>query len=138
MSAGLLATRLDQKMIEQNCQISPASVPNDKLPIKSGITVSQELCGRYLVRYLLARDEGRFQRGSNERHWVTPTPYSSEDAIMHLALRRTKKERRSTLLLDPVFIPEILGPRWVEWGDGIEYILPHGFPARAVVWEIKL
>jgi len=37
------------------------------------------------------------------------------------------------MLLDPSKIDEIKGPRWVRFGNGIEYLLPKGFLSEALV-----
>jgi hypothetical protein len=41
------------------------------------------------------------------------------------------------MILDPMQIAEVKGPRRVLGGQGIEYLLPHGFPSSAVwgSWE---
>jgi hypothetical protein len=43
-------------------------------------------------------------------------------------------------LLKPWEIKDILGPRWIALGKGIEYLLPDGFPKEAVAlgWELQL
>jgi hypothetical protein len=44
------------------------------------------------------------------------------------------------MLIDPAAVDLIQGPRWVRGGDGIEYLLPHGFPSRALplAWELEV
>jgi hypothetical protein len=44
------------------------------------------------------------------------------------------------MLIDPAAVAEVQGPHWVRGGDGIEYVLPKGFPSNAVLlgWEIEV
>ncbi|MDQ3933487.1 MAG: hypothetical protein M3340_02525 [Actinomycetota bacterium] len=128
-------------MIEtQGGVIAARSVPASALPIRRGALVARELGRRLLVRYMLVDQVGRFAAGSAAEHFVTPTPLAGVEANAVLALPAPKRIRRFALLLDPALITEIKGPRWVRWGTGIEYILPRGFPARAVAstWEIRI
>jgi hypothetical protein len=78
--------------------------------------------------------------GNGARHFVTPTPYSAADCVSFLALPEPTVRRGHLLLLDPGKIDEILGPRWVEAGQGIEYLLPHGFTQAALAfpWAVEL
>jgi hypothetical protein len=48
--------------------------------------------------------------------------------------------RYLTRALDPNQIPEVRGPRRVRLGGGLEYVLPKGFPASALVlpWPIPV
>ncbi len=76
---------------------------------------------------------GLFADGSTDRdHWVTPTPVAPEDAASWLALLAPLYLRRHALLLDPRQIAVIRGPALIRLGQGIEYYLPHGFPATTV------
>lgn len=139
-----LATLLDQEMLELKHSVSICHrlVPDTKLPRKNGQQVADELGGRYLLRYLLSHQVGQFTLGSNHRQYVAPTPYSPEETISWLALPAPRQPRTYALLLDPAGMPntEILGPRWVRLGKGIEYILPNGFPQGAIMghWEIQV
>jgi hypothetical protein len=92
------------------------------------------------LRYLGRREIGLYTRGNAGIHWVTPTPYSSRDCATWLNLPAPDKLRTHVLLLNPVHIPRIAGPRRIEGGLGIEYMLPNGFPAKALVftWEWPL
>jgi hypothetical protein len=146
MGAGFLATMLDQEMLEvaHSVTIFPRSTADMAMPTKTGVDVSRELGDRYLLRYLLREQVGRFTSGSTDPHWVTPTPYSREELTGYLALPNPRKRRTYVLVLDPKKIAEIKGPRWVRAGQGIEYLLPMGFPADAVAfktgptWEIEI
>jgi hypothetical protein len=116
-------------------RIAESHVIDSALPRKSGSEVAQELGGRYLLRYLSRQQIGQYARGHGGIHWVTPTPYSSRDCMTWLNLPAPDKPRTHALLLDPERIPSIAGPRWIEGGLGIEYMLPDGFPAEALVFE---
>jgi hypothetical protein len=147
MGVGFLATMLDQEMLEVEhlVQIFPSFTPNLAMPAKTGLEVSQELGNRYLLRYLLRDQVGRFTAGSTDPHYVTPTTYSPKELTGFLALPNPRKRRAYVLVLDPKRIAEIRGPRWVRAGNGIEYILPNGFGPDAVAfkdigptWEIEV
>jgi hypothetical protein len=135
-TAGSLATILDGEMLEvvHGVQIEARTVPDSKLPLKSGVQVAAELGGRYLLRYVLNRQLGSFLAGSTSSHYVTPTPYGSHEAISFLNLPLPRYHRHFLLLLNPLHIEVVQGPRWVRLGSGIEYILPKGFPKMALVW----
>ena len=78
--------------------------------------------------------------GSTELHFTTPTAYSSEDLVKCLSLPSPNCARDFVMLLDPAKIKVILGPRWIRFGDGIEYVLPKGFPKDALAkpWAQEL
>jgi hypothetical protein len=130
-----LATLLDLEMLRSVLQDAHLSVA--ALPSKTGREVAKELGGRYLIRYVLTSQVGRYRTGSTERHWVTPTPYGPEEIVSWLALPDPTSIRRFAMILDPNVIPQIQGPKRILGGQGIEYFLPRGFPASAVWlgWE---
>jgi hypothetical protein len=135
MSASRLATTLDQEMLgAHHVVIASHTTPDSQLPLKTGRSVASELGGRLLLRYLIPSQLGAFDSGSvGRQHWVTPTPYSPQDASVWLALWNGWVLRRFVMLLDPGFIPHIKGPRWIRFGHGIEYLLPNGFPQVALM-----
>jgi hypothetical protein len=140
-----LATLLDWEMLEvrRGVSIEPSTAPVDMLPKKTGHQVANELGGRYLLRYLLPNQLGRFTRGSSERHFVTPTPYAPDETVAYLALPRPLEPRPFVLVLDPARIEFIWGPQWVRGAPGIQYILLNGFPQDAIVgpgapWELEV
>lgn len=141
-TSSLLATLLDQEMLENRGTVSilPAPTPDAMVPAKSGKAVFEELGGRFLLRYLVPAQLTAFTAGGKGIHWVTPTPYQPEETVSWLALPALSKPRRHALVLDPREIEMICGPRWVRLGGGIEYILPRGFPASALVlpWPIEV
>jgi hypothetical protein len=142
--AGGLATTLDQEMLEVKhnppVAIAARPTPDDQLPRKSGRQVSDELGGRYLLRYVLPHQVGLFRNGSPDMHWATPTPYSADETVQWLALPTPAQPRLFVMLLEPAQIAEVWGPRWVRFGKGIEYLLPNGFSRSALVfaWEVSI
>jgi hypothetical protein len=142
-SSSWLATALDQELLEvvRGIPIAPRTTPINSPPLqKTGRQVSDELGGRYLLRYLLPHQIGSHTTGSDRPHWVTPTPYAPEETVSWLALPAPAQPRTFVMLLDPSKIPDIWGPRWVKLGKGIEYYLPRGFPGSALVfaWELRV
>ena len=89
-----------------------------------------QLCDRALLRYLVPRDVRRFEYGTTNRQFVTPTPCAPGETISWLALPAVTEPRRYVLLLDPGKLHDVYGPRWVRFGGGIEYILNSGFAAE--------
>ena len=156
-TCSLLATRLDSEMLTRmGVTIYPSGTPDVSMNRKDGPTVSNELCGRYLLKYLLPWQLPLFDLGREaelgiylERsQFLTPTPYSPEETVPSLALPVPDQPRYDVMLIDPAAITTpILGPRWVRLGSGIEYVLPDGFDLNAVVnvgtypdtrWPIKV
>ena len=137
-----LATVLDQEMLEvvRYVRIASRVTPDAALLFKSGGDIALELGGRYLLRYMMPHQVGQYAMGSKDRHFVTPTAYSPEDAISWLYLPKPTGKRPFVMLLNPAKIPIVQGPRWVRLGNGIEYLLPQGFPREAVVvgWELEV
>lgn len=140
MRTAQLATFLDHWMLEQEEHVASrgggiASGLADMatLPSRSGRQLASELGGRLLVRYLREHEIAEGQQGTSRPVWVTPTPYGPIDAADLLALPRAWEPRAYLVLLRPQDVPEARGPRWVLGGGGIEYLLPQGYPASAVV-----
>lgn len=139
--ASRLAITLDEEMLHSSgTTIYPGITAPSSLPKKTGAQVSKELGGRLLLRYLLATQIGIFYGGSNKLHFVTPTPIAPADTVSILALPAPGTSRDFAMLLDPKQIPDIWGPRYVRAGQGVEYLLPSGFPQSALVlpWEVQI
>lgn len=130
-----LAATLDLDWI---ASVSPPRVRDEELPVLSGEDLAAQLHGRLLLRYLLPEQVGLFLAGSSDKHWVTPTAFSPTEAIEALALFRPRDPRTYVLALEPARIERALGPRQVQLGVGIEYVLPDGFPLEAVLLELKV
>lgn len=144
-TSSLLATRLDYQMLrERGVTVQPPHLAVDSLPRKSGADVFDELGGRLLIRYLVSAQVGRFGEGDAGQHYTSPTPYTPSQAVSWRALPAVRRRRLYALLPDPRLIDEIRGPQWVVGPGGIQYVLPRGFPQRAIVvpgppglhWEI--
>jgi hypothetical protein len=141
MSCGNLATKLDVEMLlKLGVKVASSAVSDEDLPRKTGMEVARELGGRPLVRYLRRQDAGRYLYGDSNRHCTTPTAYASEDLIGFLNLPDPTTRRTHFLLLDAAKVGEILGPRYIAWGGGIEYVLPEGFPKEALInpWGMEI
>lgn len=141
MSCGYWSTYLDHQMlIKRGANIAASSTPDAMLAVKAGSAVAEELGGRYLIRYLRRSEVNQYLYGNAARHFVTPTPYAAADCVAYLALPDPTVKRGHLLLLDPSKIEEISGPRWVEAGRAIEYLLPRGFPQAALAfrWALEL
>src|SRR5436190_19519643 len=111
-NAGLFATWLDQDMFERRgVSIARAGLPVDELPRKTGTDVFLELGGRLLVKYIVRDDVGRFRGGATGRRWLTPTAYSSSEAVAWLALPAPHRAREYALFLDPRQLSVIYGPQ---------------------------
>lgn len=140
---------MDAAMIERRSPIHPELDlkywGGIGLPVRSGRDVALELHGRLFVRYLVPAQAGRFRNGSTDECYVTPTPYTPEEAVSWLLLPAARVPRDLALLLNPEDIPEVIGPVWVARGRGIQYILPGGFPESAILvpgttghWEVTV
>jgi len=131
-----LATMIDADMLARHgVSIAPPGTPDNSLVRKTGILVSWELGGRFLLRYLLSSQLASLVTSAflNRPHYVTPTPFSAEETIAWLALPSPNQPRPYVVLLKPASIPTIWGPRWVHLGGGIEYVLPNGFQQSDMV-----
>jgi hypothetical protein len=139
MSCGFWATYLDHQMlVRSGTSIAASNTPDTMLAVKTGAQVADELGGRFLIRYLRRSEVSQYLYGNTARHFVTPTPYSATDCVAYLALPEPTMRRGHLLLLDPMKIDEISGPRWVEAGRGIEYLLPRGFTQSALAFRWPL
>jgi hypothetical protein len=109
------------------------------MPPASGAAVAAHLGSRYLLRYLMRNQYRNFAAGSSTLNFVTPTPYSPTETLAWLALPSPVR-RDFVLFLNPAMIKDIRGPRRVLLGGGIEFLLPAGFPASALVagWPVPV
>jgi hypothetical protein len=83
--------------------------PPTRSRTRSGVEVARELHGRLLIRYIVPRQLGEFDRGSTVQCYTTPTPYSPEEAVAYLVLPDPGTPRDYAYLLDPSRVPEIQG-----------------------------
>src|SRR5947209_974646 len=122
-TSGLIATWLDWLMLlQRGVAIADPFVPLEEIPAKTGAEVFGELGGRFLLRYLTAQQVHRFERGDAGQHFVTPTAYTSSEAISYLALPAADVARGYLLILDPRQIDIMHGPQWTASSGGIQYV----------------
>jgi hypothetical protein len=144
-----LATWLDWDFLEQQrgARILPPKTDRAmEYPDRPGIEVANELAGRKLLRYMTPAQVGTFRSGTTAETYVTPTAYTADEAPRWLVLPVPTISRPYALILDPAQIPWIQGPMWVAAIRGMQYILPYGFPAEAIVvpgapdlrWEVEV
>jgi hypothetical protein len=142
-----LATHLDAEYIRARTPIAPIATPLNALPVVHDL--GRQLGNRLLVRYLTADKIGTLLGGVAHRQFVTPTPYAPGETISWLALPPSAGPRKFALLLEPAELNDVRGPRWIQYGGGIEYILESGFPAAAIAdvapgrvgasrWEVEV
>ncbi|MEU8849044.1 hypothetical protein AB0C70_22970 [Streptomyces sp. NPDC048564] len=115
--------------------------PLEYLPEKSGEKASKEIGGRCALRYLRRHQVGVYSGGTTDPQWVTLTPYTPKEAVRWLALPNPLDPPGFVLFIDIASVPIVKGPGRVRLGGGIEYLLPGGFPAEAVVhpkWEVEI
>jgi hypothetical protein len=90
VGVGRLAVNLDAQMLTRNVgtfpvptiaglHIAPPETRIDQMIAKDGPTVAQEIGSRYLLKYLLSVQVGRFLTGTSDSQHVTPTPFSREE-----------------------------------------------------------
>jgi hypothetical protein len=137
-SCAWLATQLDTRFVGEP-RIANGTTSLASLPPRRGTDVSIELGGRPFIRYVTVANSGENSRASET--FVSPTSYSPEDASSWLALPSPLKLRKFAVLIDPAKVDWVKGPRWCSLGSGIEYILPDGYTAAAVLdpgWAVKV
>lgn len=138
--SGWLATHLDRMMLMRRGQLHEPLDAKEQ-PVRSGEEVADELNGRMLLRYVLDDDVHEAGKGRWQSTFVTPTPYSVDDLPSYLALPIPDVPRRHVVFLDPGEIDQIIGPRRVVGGEGIEYLLPGGYRREAVLepgWAVRV
>jgi hypothetical protein len=138
----VIATLLDQEMLEARA-VTPFSrlTPVSAMPTKTGAAVFTELGGRFLLKYLADSDPQRYAAGTTEETFLTPTAVPVHDAATLLALPAPERRRRFVLVIDPRVVQDLRGPRWIRLGMGLEYVLPVGFGAAALVppgWPVTV
>ncbi|NUK01773.1 hypothetical protein [Streptomyces lunaelactis] len=139
MSVSRLATHLDLHMVGPE-NVAPCNTPTGDLPVRNGVAISEELGGRKLLHFLALKTLGTYRAGTQREIFTTPTPYPEEEVIRSLELPGAGYARKHVLVLDPLMLDDIAGPRHVAWGNSFEYILLGGFKASAIAskWEVEL
>jgi hypothetical protein len=131
--ASYLAVSIDLKFLldrraEESPDIWPENARLAEMPTRTGRQVAGELGGRMLLRYVTEQHPPPASEA-----WLTPTPLGARGAgpILHLPVQVTA--RHWVLVIDPARVDAIKGPRRVIMGQGIEYYLPNGYGADAVL-----
>jgi hypothetical protein len=63
------------------------------------------------------------------------------EVVGYLALPNPTSLRKYVLFLDPRKINRVQEPKWCAMGQGIEYILPDGYDASAIIgvpWAVEV
>ncbi|WP_369033250.1 hypothetical protein [Streptomyces adonidis] len=138
-SVSTLATHLDLHMIGPS-EVQGCHVPDHLLPVLEGAALAVQLKGRKLLHFVTLDNLGSFRDGTSRPIFTTPTPYNPGDVIGALALPGAGLPREHVIVLEPTKLEQVAGPRYVAWGQGIEYILLNGFKRDAIAskWELKL
>jgi hypothetical protein len=131
--ASFLALSLDIRFLLDRCageplEIWPEGASLETMPMRTGGQVADELAGRMLVRYVTEQHPPPASEA-----WLTPTPLGARGAGTILHLPHQVTTRHWVLVIDPARVGVIQGPRRVTMGQGIEYYLPHGYDAGAVL-----
>lgn len=118
-------------------RIFPRHARLDRMPVRRGSEVAEELGGRVLLRYATEQHKPP----TNDMVWTTVTPLCPRCSgpILHLPGQIT--ERHWVFAIDPAAVAEIIGPRECIMGQGIEYILPQGYGEDALVppgWGVRV
>jgi hypothetical protein len=124
-------------MLKEHGAVAPTLSDAD-LPEKSGHQVFVEIGRRYLIRYVSRDGISLESMLKPSRKWLTPTPYSAEDALRYLALSFGVRQRDYYWLINPRYLPSVWGPRTVDGGLGIEYLILDGVPEEALVKRFAL
>jgi hypothetical protein len=131
-----LAITLDEEMLIRNgVDVLPPNTHNDDLPV--AVDVSEQIGGRFLMKYLRSGDHKRFSVISKKTyfdgpHWLTPTPLCTANLVGALALPTDLETPSYALILDPKKIVAY-GPRRVRGGRAVEYLVKDGFALDAIV-----
>jgi hypothetical protein len=65
--------------------------------------------------------------------WLTPTPICPKYAGPMLHLPNELAQRLWAIPIEPAHVGEIQGPRRCIMGAGMEYYLPNGYEANAMI-----
>lgn len=141
-TAGRLAHNLDQRMLARNLlrevatgqgrRIAAPGTPDTDLLVVPGVIAAIEIGDRYVIRYLTAWSIRTAPLGSSDPTFVSPTPFTPTEAAIWFSLPGAEP-RSWYVLLDLRLIDWVQGPRYEQFGGGLEYLLPNGYPEAAVV-----
>ena len=121
----------DRNRVRVRYHLIGAKRPN----ARPGQSVARQLRGRLLVRYITEAAASSTSGPAlvTTEVYATPTAYSPEEAPIWLLTPGATLPRPYCVLLDPAAIDWIIGPLFVGPAAGIQYILPFGYPAEAVI-----
>lgn len=129
-----LAVTLDLEMLWRNgAVLHDALARAEDMPDLTPAQLATQLGGRPLLRYLLAHQAEEARTGRAGVVYATPTPMDPLEVAPANATPAVDRTRPFVLLLDPLLLAGVRGPRRVRQGFGIEYILTRGFSPDAVV-----
>jgi hypothetical protein len=125
-----LAVSLDLHFLQvRSAVIWPETADLDSMPLRTGAEVADELGGRLLVRYVT----DQHVPPSMSAVWTTTSAICAvcSGPILHLPAQVT--HRHWVFIIDPAKVDAIKGPRRCIMGQGVEYILPNGYEAKALL-----
>jgi hypothetical protein len=130
----LLAHSLDTLfMLDRRAGKVPEIWPENALtgmPTRTGTEIAAELAGRKLLR--LTQDQHEGPRAGVET-WLTATTACPKCAGPVFHLPKQLAERSWAIPIEPAKVSEIQGPRRCIMGIGLEYYLPNGYEADAMI-----
>lgn len=130
----LLAHSLDTLfMLDRRAGQNPDIWPENALagmPMRTGPEIARELAGRKLIR--LTQDQHEGPRDGRET-WLTATTACPKCAGPIFHLPKQHAERSWAIPIEPEKVGEIQGPRRCIMGIGLEYYLPNGYGADAMI-----
>jgi hypothetical protein len=135
-TSGRIATMLDFMCFDRNrVQIRHYLTSTRRPTPRRGATVAREMRGRFLARYITAAQAVSMTGPTpmNSEVYATPTAYSPEEAPVWLITPGSVGTRPYVVLLDPAVLVWIIGAMLVGPAAGIQYVLPQGYPAEAIV-----
>lgn len=136
-SVSRLAVHLDTQMLLLNgVKISDETTRDEDLPACDDPV--NQFHGRLLIKYLRKESYQYYSSLSGVdffpgRHFLTPSPVAKKDLVPALNLPPLDRPVYA-LLLDPVRLDNLVGPRRIAGGYGIEYLLLDGFGSDAIAY----
>lgn len=136
-----IAVHLDAEMfLRRGIVVAPATTPESALtPV---LDPDQHFAGRLLVRYVRKSDLAQVTSTTwqNRTHWLTTTPLCKGSVRTYLNLPSSLPAPTHALLVDPLVLQGIRGPRYVRLGFSVEYLVPT-LPDASIVgnkWAVEI
>lgn len=136
-----IAVHLDNEMLlRRGIVIHPSSTQDADLPTISDLAGHFE--NRLLVRYVRRTDLSLVTNTTwqHRPHWLTLTPLCKGSVSHFLNLPSHLPSPTHALIVDPAELPDLRGPRYVQFGFAVEY-LTSALPDTAIVgpkWAAEL